>query len=139
MQHFWISTERVHRQLARLNTNKSEGADEIHPKILASLVRFLATPLAKQCQIYKKGSKDDVATCRPICLTSVVRKIMERTVKSGILQYFKTGSLLNDLQHGIVPRLLCLILIIADELISGLIDRGESLDVVYLGFSKAFD
>ncbi len=30
-----------------LNTNKSEGAHEIHPKILTSLASFLATPLAK--------------------------------------------------------------------------------------------
>ncbi len=41
MQHFIIATESVH-----LNTNKSEGADEIHPKILTSLAFLLATPLA---------------------------------------------------------------------------------------------
>ncbi len=31
MQHFIISAEDVHWQLTHLNTNKSEGADEIHP------------------------------------------------------------------------------------------------------------
>ncbi len=46
-QHFIISAEDVHWQWTHLNTNKSEGADEIHPKILASLASFLATPLAK--------------------------------------------------------------------------------------------
>ncbi len=88
MQHFIISAEDVHWQLTHLNTNKSEGADEIHPKILASLASFLATPLAKFynnsivtskipvewkssviCPIYKKGCKKNVANYRPICLT----------------------------------------------------------------------
>ncbi len=40
MQQFMISTEDVRWQLTRLNTNKSEGADKIHPKILASLASF---------------------------------------------------------------------------------------------------
>ncbi len=43
MQHFIISTEDVHRQITYLNMNKSEGADEIHPKFLASFAFYLAT------------------------------------------------------------------------------------------------
>ncbi len=35
--HFLISAKEMRRQLPHLDTNKSEGADEIHPKILASL------------------------------------------------------------------------------------------------------
>ncbi len=42
-QHFIISAEDVYWQLTHLNTHKSEGADGIHPKTLATL----ATPLAK--------------------------------------------------------------------------------------------
>ncbi len=44
MQHFIIHVEEVHRQKTHLNTNKSEGADEIHPI----------------CSIYTKGSKNFV-------------------------------------------------------------------------------
>ncbi len=47
MPHFIISAEDVHWHLTHLNTNKSEGTDDIHPKILVSLASFLATPLAK--------------------------------------------------------------------------------------------
>ncbi len=39
------------------------------------------------CPIYKKGSKRDVANYRPICLTSVACKILERFLKANILQY----------------------------------------------------
>ncbi len=74
IQHFINSAEDVHSLLFHLNKNKSEGADEIHPKILASLAFFFATSLAKFynnllasgkipvewkssliCAIYKKG------------------------------------------------------------------------------------
>ncbi len=111
MQHFTISAEDVHRQLINLNPRKSESADEMYPRILTSLARYLAAPLAKLfnnsletgiipvqsksliiCPIYKKGSKNDVANYRPICLTSVVCKILERIVKASILQYPKTAS-----------------------------------------------
>ncbi len=39
--------------------------------------------------INKKGSKNDVASYRPICLTSVACKILERILKANILQHLK--------------------------------------------------
>ncbi len=81
MKHFIISAEDGHWLLSLLNTNKSEGADEIHPKIITSLVSFLATPLAnlynnsiatdKIPVEWRKGCKNNVANYRPICLTPV--------------------------------------------------------------------
>ncbi len=44
MQHFIMSAEDVHWQLTHWNMNKSEGANEIHPKILASLASILTMP-----------------------------------------------------------------------------------------------
>ncbi len=103
-----IAAEDVHQQLINLNPRKGEGADEEHPRILTSLAGYLAAPLAKLfnksletgiipvewksliiCQFYKKGSKHDVANYRPICLTSVACKILERILKANILQYLK--------------------------------------------------
>ncbi len=43
----------------------------------------------------------------------------------------KKTSLLNDAQHGFVPRRSCLTyLIIATEVIKGVTDQGEPVDVV---------
>ncbi len=41
MQRFTISAEDVHRQLINLNPRKSEGADEMYPRILISLAHYL--------------------------------------------------------------------------------------------------
>ncbi len=98
----------MHRQLLNLNPRKCEGSDEMHPRILTSFARYLAAPLAKFfnnsletgivpvdwkssiiCPIYKKVSKGDAANYRPICLTSVACKILERILKTNILQYLK--------------------------------------------------
>ncbi len=91
------------------------------------------------CPIYKKGCKNNVANYRPFCITSVVFTILEKIVKANILQYLKTGSILSDAQHGFMPRRSCLTnLIVAEELITGMTDQGEPVDVAYLDFSKAF-
>ncbi len=47
VQHFTISAEDAHQQLINLNPRKSEGAAEIHARILTSLAGYLAAPLAK--------------------------------------------------------------------------------------------
>ncbi len=104
MPNFTISAEDVHPQLIYLNPRKSEGADEIHPRILTSVAGYLAGPLAKLfnnsletgiipvkwqssiiCPVYKKGSKH-VANYRPICLTSEACKVLERILKANILK-----------------------------------------------------
>ncbi len=159
MQHLIISAEDVHWQFTQLNTHKSEGADKIHPNILVSLASFLATPLAKLyknllatakipvewkslviCPIYKQGGKNNIANYRPICLTPVFCKILERIVKANILLYLKTPYILSDAEHGFMPRHSCLTnLIVAEELITCLTDQGEPVHVVHLDFAKAFD
>ncbi len=84
------------------------------------------------CPIYKKGSKNNVANYTPICLTSVVCVILERIVEANILPYLKKASILSGAQHGFMPRRSCLTnLIVAEELIKGMTDQGEPVDVVY--------
>ncbi len=71
---------------------------------------------------------------------SVACKILERILKANILQYLKKASFFSDAQHGFVPRRSCLTnLIIAEELIIGMTDQSEPVDVVNLNFSKAFN
>ncbi len=75
----------VHWQVINLNSSKSEVAAEIHPKILTSL----AALLAKFFNTSHETGKIDVANYRPICLASVVCKILERLLNANTLQYLK--------------------------------------------------
>ena len=50
--------------------------------------------------IYKKGPSSDPANYRPVSLTSVFGKLMERVVASEMLHYLLENRLLNAEQHG---------------------------------------
>ncbi len=89
------------------------------------------------CHIYKKGSEDDVANYRPICLNSVVCKILQRTLKAN--SSLKTASILSDAQHGFVPRRSCLTnLLMTEEFVTGMTDQDEPVDIVYLDMSMTW-
>jgi len=45
----------------------------------------------------------------------------------------------NSSQHGLTKGRSCLINLISYDLVTHLVDEGMAVDVVYLGFSKAFD
>ena len=77
---------------------------------------------------------------RPISLTSVVNKIMERFVRSAIVDRLKKSGVLSDSQHGFIPGRSCVtqLLQVMDKW-TEMIENGDPIDVVYLDFAKAFD
>nr|XP_048714325.1 alpha-1,3-mannosyl-glycoprotein 4-beta-N-acetylglucosaminyltransferase A isoform X3 [Caretta caretta] len=90
--------------------------------------------------IFKKGKKDDPGNYRPISLTSVPGKIMEHVLKESILKHLDERKVIRNSQHGFTKGKSCLTNLIAfyDE-ITGSVDEGKSVDVLFLDFSKAFD
>ncbi|KAM9590717.1 uncharacterized protein ACIBXB_005842 isoform 1-T1 [Morphnus guianensis] len=98
-----IQEEIVRDLLRHLDTHKSMGPDGIHPRVLRELAEVLAKPLsiiyqrswstgevpedwrlANVTPIYKKGQREDPGNYRPVSLTSVLGKIMERFVLSAL-------------------------------------------------------
>ncbi|CAM4637477.1 unnamed protein product [Lepidochelys kempii] len=90
--------------------------------------------------IFKKGKKEDPGNHRPVSLTSVPGKIMEEVLKESILKHLEETKVIRNSKHGFTKGKSCLTNLIAfyDE-ITGSVDEGKAVDVLFLDFSKAFD
>jgi hypothetical protein len=90
--------------------------------------------------IHKKNSRHAIENYRPISLTSIACKTMERIVSKQMLSYLTTHDLISPNQYGFLPRrstgsqlLLCL-----HKWISAIVHKSE-VDVIFIDFAKAFD
>ena len=90
--------------------------------------------------IFKKGSRAEHGNNRPVSLTSVTGKLLERLVKNEIDAHVESNNLLKDSQHGFRRgRSAQSNLIEFLNVKTGWRDEGKSSDFFYLYFSKAFD
>jgi len=53
--------------------------------------------------LFKKGDKRDSLNYRPISLTSVVCKVLERLVRDHLMKHLKMNNLLSNKQYGFIP------------------------------------
>ena len=94
----------VQYDIKKLNMNTSCGPDDIHPPLLIELSSNISKPIAfllnktkeygkipndwkraNVSPIFKKGARNWAKNYRPISLTSVVCKLMERFIKESIM------------------------------------------------------
>ena len=159
MPDFRILPVDVQGELSRLNVGKAPGPDGLHPAILKPLSEVLAEPLtalfneslasgklpedwkvANVTPIHKGGDRCSANNYRPVSLTSIIAKVMEKIVRKKIVDHLCNSKLLAAEQHGFMARRSCLsnLLCFLDE-IHQRMDRGEYVEVCYLDFQKAFD
>ena len=149
----------VYKKLSDINVNKSPGSDDLHPKMLYELRDQLVKPLtklfslslqtgivpqgwkeARVVPLFKKGKRDRPENYRPVSLTSIVGKIFESIVKDNIVKHLDRHNLIKGSQHGFTKGRSCLTnLLQFIESVTKSVDDGNSLDIVYLDFAKAFD
>ena len=95
---------------------------------------------ANSISLCKKGSRNKSENYRPLSLTSVICKLLERLIKDHIVDFLVKHTLLNSSQHGFLKARSCLtnMLCFLEE-ITKWIDVGSPVDIIYLDFQKAFD
>ena len=154
-----ITVEMVSKALKALNQYKSCGPDQLHPRLLIELADLLALPITilfnttlKQgilpkdwrrafiSPIYKKGSKHLPENYRPISLTAILCKMMERFVRDKVVMHLLDNKLLSNKQYGFISgrSTTTQLLYYLDECMK-ITANGGVVDSIYLDFSKAFD
>ena len=154
-----VSRLGVQRVLLALDPSSSMGPDGLHPYLLRSCAAELALPL---CLIYQKSlrtgavpevwgeslvvpifkakSHTDPLNYRPVSLTSVCCKAMERIVVSQLTEYLESNNILSPHQYGFRKNRSTedQLLLTYDD-VGRWTDEGYVVDVILLDFSKAFD
>ena len=154
-----ITEERVRLTIEGLKEDSASGPDGIPPRVIKEMKNEIAEPLAilfrksletekipddwrlaEVTPIFKKGSKADPGNYRPVSLTNVIGKMMERIVKDDIVTYIEKNQLISDTQHGFRSgRSPQTNLIEFQNETTKWLDEGSAFDVLYLDFEKAFD
>ena len=121
-----IAIEDVWNQLVTLNPGKSSGPDGCHPHVLREVKEGVVTPLylifkksledgklpapwkdANVTALHKKSDKRVPSNYRPVSLTSVVCKMLERIIKNHLMQYFIQNKFITSRQYGFCPGHSC--------------------------------
>ena len=90
--------------------------------------------------LFKKGDKSDPGNYRPVSLTSVICKLMEKLVREIIVNYMIKIVLFSNKQFGFISgRSTTLQLLRVMDEWTEILDHGGKIDSIYMDFMKAFD
>ena len=154
-----ITQEIVKKHLDKLNISKAGGPDGIHARILQECSEYLSVALeiiynkslesgnlpkqwkeANVKPLYKKGKKQLTQNYRPVSLTSVCCKVLEKIIRNNIVKHLESLGVITNDQHGFREGRSCNTqLLEIMEIWTSLIDKGIPWDCAYLDFAKAFD
>ncbi|VDI22679.1 Hypothetical predicted protein [Mytilus galloprovincialis] len=116
-----FNIKEINKLLKNLNTSKSPGPDQVHPKVLFELADIIDTPLTmifnssfktgtvpkdwkigQITALFKKGDKKLASNYRPVSLTSIICKLMEKLIRKKIVDHMNRYNLFSDRQFGFI-------------------------------------
>ena len=154
-----VTEEDVLNVLKALDTDTCTGLDGIHPRFLKNLADYLARPLSflfntslqegrlpKEwifsivVPIYKSKSIFDPLNYRPVSLTSLVCKTLERVIGRHLMTYLEENNILTSHQYGFRAGYSTIDqLIVTYDDVTLDIDSGRSVNLIFFDYAKAFD
>ena len=154
-----ITVDKIKKNIMGLKESKSQGPDELHPRVIKECVEEIAEPLTiifrksldegilpdvwksvNVTAIFKAGKRSLAENYRPISITPICCRIMERIIRDEILLHLNTNKLISIHQHGFRKGYSCITQLLESiEDWSDSIDKGNDIDVIYLDFKAAFD
>ena len=154
-----FTTPEIFKIINSLRNSKSLGPDGMPSCMVKSCLPDIASILLKIFNLslatghypdawkishirpkFKSGSKLDPSNYRPINITSILSRIMEKIVKKQMSNYFLSQNIISPAQHGFLSNRSCSTCQ-ADFLnhTISLRDKEYEVDILYFDFSKAFD
>ena len=143
----------------KLKPNLSSGPDNIPPLFFKKVKYSISKPLALLFNqflsvgfvpeawknaiitpVYKHGPAEMPKNYRPISLTSVAGKLMERGIANTLYEHLSCNGLLSSVQHGFVKgKSTCTNLLECVNDWTLILQDKSCVTVAYVDFSKAFD
>jgi hypothetical protein len=154
-----FTEDKVLRAIKKLKPSRSSGPDGFSSLLFKKLSPALTEPLsllyssfmsvgqvpsswthAIVTPIYKGGSASELSNYRPISLTSVACKIMERIIVTDLLDYLRVNNIISNHQHGFLSgKSTCTNLLETLNDWTLAIKNRRSITVAYIDYQKAFD
>jgi len=154
-----FTPDNVYSAMQKLKLGGSSGPDGFSPQLYKKLAGSLAEPMslvftsfmsvgqiprewahAIVTPVYKCGSASSRSNYRPISLTCVASKIMERVVVSNMLIYLRRNGVISKQQHGFLQgRSTTSNLLEALNDWTLTVNDRKAVGVTYIDFAKAFD
>ena len=154
-----FNIDKIRDILRNIDCDKAQGPDNIHGIILKTCSNSLARPLlilfeliyntgilpiewkrANVVPVYKKGGKGNVENYRPISLTCISVKVMERIMYDEL--FCRTHQLIDSRQNGFLKNNSCamnMTRLIESVSTTLLQDLPTDIMIIYFDFAKAFD
>ena len=154
-----FDSQNVYKVMRQLKSKTSFGPDGIPSVVLKKLSSSLASPLAMIFEafmsvgqvpdewrsavvtpLFKKGLPTQCANYRPVSLTCVICKVMEKIIVSQLTEYLRTHQVISAQQHGFFSRrstVTNLLETLNDWTVA--IRDNNRISTVYIDYSKAFD
>ena len=159
MDDFDISRKEVEAALLALDVHSSAGPDGLHPYLLKKCAVELSYPLhiiftksfnagvvpklwscSRVTPLFKGKSRLVPLNYRPVSITSVPCKVLERIIAGKLMDYLEHNNLLSRFQFGFRRgRSTEDQLLITYSFIADCVDKGEIVDAILLDFTRAFD